>query len=147
VPPPGVNQIDLFMHFLGASRDGLVTRRVDLDTISSSDNSYEEEMGSYMPTQWRFTKVSSIQSSWWTHPIFVTGWVYLRVYLSATNPPLGKPSVYSFVAVWSACSHADLVDKGRRLFLDYGTRLWHGNLLCCIVTAWWVEQWSGRTNS
>jgi len=26
----------LFMHFLGASRDGLVTRRVDLDTISSS---------------------------------------------------------------------------------------------------------------
>jgi hypothetical protein len=27
----------LFMHFLGASRDGLVTRRVDLDTISSSD--------------------------------------------------------------------------------------------------------------
>jgi hypothetical protein len=27
----------LFMHFLGASRDGLVARRVDLDTISSSD--------------------------------------------------------------------------------------------------------------
>jgi hypothetical protein len=24
------------MHFLGASRDGLVARRVDLDTISSS---------------------------------------------------------------------------------------------------------------
>jgi hypothetical protein len=35
--PPVANQIDLFMHFLGASRDGLVTRRVDLDTISSSD--------------------------------------------------------------------------------------------------------------
>jgi hypothetical protein len=35
--PPGANQIDLFMHFLGASRDGLVARRVDLDTISSSD--------------------------------------------------------------------------------------------------------------
>ena len=35
--PPIANQIDLFMHFLGASRDGLVTRRVDLDTISSSD--------------------------------------------------------------------------------------------------------------
>jgi hypothetical protein len=34
--PPGANQIDLFMHFLGASRDGLVARRVDLDTISSS---------------------------------------------------------------------------------------------------------------
>jgi hypothetical protein len=34
---PGANQIDLFMHFLGASRDGLVARRVDLDTISSSD--------------------------------------------------------------------------------------------------------------
>jgi hypothetical protein len=33
---PGANQIDLFMHFLGASRDGLVARRVDLDTISSS---------------------------------------------------------------------------------------------------------------
>jgi hypothetical protein len=26
----------LFMHFLGASCDGLVARRVDLDTISSS---------------------------------------------------------------------------------------------------------------
>jgi hypothetical protein len=25
------------MHFLGASRDGLVARRVDLDTISSSE--------------------------------------------------------------------------------------------------------------
>jgi predicted AlkP superfamily phosphohydrolase/phosphomutase len=33
---PVANQIDLFMHFLGASRDGLVARRVDLDTISSS---------------------------------------------------------------------------------------------------------------
>jgi len=33
---PGAKQIDLFMHFLGASRDGLVARRVDLDTISSS---------------------------------------------------------------------------------------------------------------
>jgi hypothetical protein len=37
VPPPVANQIYLFMHFLGASRDGLVARRVDLDTISSSD--------------------------------------------------------------------------------------------------------------
>ena len=36
VPPPIANQIGLFMHFLGASRDGLVARRVDLDTISSS---------------------------------------------------------------------------------------------------------------
>jgi hypothetical protein len=35
-PPPGANQIDLFMHFLGVSRNGLVARRVDLDTISSS---------------------------------------------------------------------------------------------------------------
>jgi hypothetical protein len=35
--PPVANQIDLFMHFLGVSRDGLVARRVDLDTISSSD--------------------------------------------------------------------------------------------------------------
>jgi hypothetical protein len=34
---PGANQIDLFMHFLGASRDGLDARRVDLDTISSSE--------------------------------------------------------------------------------------------------------------
>ena len=34
--PPVANQIDLFMHFLGASCDGLVARRVDLDTISSS---------------------------------------------------------------------------------------------------------------
>jgi hypothetical protein len=37
---PGANQIDLFMHFLGASRDGLVARRVDFDTISSSDRVY-----------------------------------------------------------------------------------------------------------
>jgi hypothetical protein len=36
--PPVANQIDLFMYFLGASRNGLVARRVDLDTISSSDN-------------------------------------------------------------------------------------------------------------
>jgi hypothetical protein len=36
--PPNANQIDLFMHFLGASRDGLVARRVDLDTISSSES-------------------------------------------------------------------------------------------------------------
>jgi hypothetical protein len=34
--PPVANQIDFFIHFLGASRDGLVARRVDLDTISSS---------------------------------------------------------------------------------------------------------------
>ena len=34
--PLVANQIDLFMHFLGASRDGLVVRRIDLDTISSS---------------------------------------------------------------------------------------------------------------
>jgi len=33
--PPVANQIDLFMHFLGESPDGLVARRVDLDTISS----------------------------------------------------------------------------------------------------------------
>jgi hypothetical protein len=37
VPPPIANQIGLFMHFLGASRDGLVARRVDLDTISSTE--------------------------------------------------------------------------------------------------------------
>jgi len=36
VPPPVANQIDLFMQFLGASRNGLVARKVDLDTISSS---------------------------------------------------------------------------------------------------------------
>jgi hypothetical protein len=38
--PPIANQIDLFMHFLGASRNGLVARRVDLDTISSSEGCY-----------------------------------------------------------------------------------------------------------
>ena len=36
VPPPVANQIDLFMHFLGASRDGLVARPVEMDTIPSS---------------------------------------------------------------------------------------------------------------
>ena len=35
-----------------------------------------------MPTRRCFTKISSIRSSWWTHPIFDTGWLYL----SATNP-------------------------------------------------------------
>jgi hypothetical protein len=35
--PPVANQIDLFMHFLGASRDGLVARPVEMDKISSSD--------------------------------------------------------------------------------------------------------------
>ena len=39
--PPDANQIDLFMHFLGASHDGLVARRVDLDTISSSETRLE----------------------------------------------------------------------------------------------------------
>jgi hypothetical protein len=39
VPPLVANQFDLFMHFLGASRDGLVARRVDLNTISSSAKS------------------------------------------------------------------------------------------------------------
>ena len=34
--PPVANQIDLFMHFLGASRDGLVARPVEMDTIPSS---------------------------------------------------------------------------------------------------------------
>ena len=44
-PPPGANQIDLFMHFLGASRDGLVARRVDLDMISSSDRLMQAYLG------------------------------------------------------------------------------------------------------
>ena len=34
--PPVANQIDLFMHFLGASRDGLVARPVEMDKFSSS---------------------------------------------------------------------------------------------------------------
>ena len=35
--PPVANQIDLFMHFLGASHDGLVKRPVEMDKISSSE--------------------------------------------------------------------------------------------------------------
>jgi hypothetical protein len=35
--PPVANQIDLFMHFLGASRDGQVARPVEMDKLSSSD--------------------------------------------------------------------------------------------------------------
>jgi len=35
--PPVANQIDLFMHFLGASRDSLVARPVEMDKLSSSD--------------------------------------------------------------------------------------------------------------
>ena len=35
-PPLVANQIDLFMHFLGASRDGLVARLVEMDKLSSS---------------------------------------------------------------------------------------------------------------
>jgi hypothetical protein len=42
---PGANQIDLFMHFLGASRYGLVARRVDLDTISSSESGLNWSFG------------------------------------------------------------------------------------------------------
>ena len=34
--PPVANQIDLFMHFLGDSLDGLVARPVEMDKISSS---------------------------------------------------------------------------------------------------------------
>jgi hypothetical protein len=37
--PPVANQIDLFMHFLGASRDGLVARPVEMDKLSSSVSS------------------------------------------------------------------------------------------------------------
>jgi hypothetical protein len=37
--PLVANHIDLFMHFLGASHDGLVARRVDMDAISSSVDS------------------------------------------------------------------------------------------------------------
>jgi hypothetical protein len=36
-PPPVANQINLFMHFLGASRDGLVARPVEMNKLSSSD--------------------------------------------------------------------------------------------------------------
>jgi hypothetical protein len=35
--PPVANQIDLFMHFLGASRDGLVARLVEMNKLSSSE--------------------------------------------------------------------------------------------------------------
>ena len=35
--PPVANLIDLFMHFLGASRDGLIARPVEMDKLSSSD--------------------------------------------------------------------------------------------------------------
>jgi hypothetical protein len=37
--PPVANQIDLFMHFLGVSRDGLVARPVEMDKLSSSEKS------------------------------------------------------------------------------------------------------------
>jgi len=50
-PPPVANQIDLFMHFLGASRDGLVARRVDLDTISSSDTICKGSKTRYLEAQ------------------------------------------------------------------------------------------------
>jgi len=40
VPPLVANQIDLFMHFLGTSRDGQVARPVEMDKLSSSDASF-----------------------------------------------------------------------------------------------------------
>jgi hypothetical protein len=40
--PPVGNQIDLFMHFLGASRDGLVARPVEMDKLSSSDSCFQK---------------------------------------------------------------------------------------------------------
>ena len=36
--PAVANQIDLFMHFLGASGDDLVARPVEMDTIPSSES-------------------------------------------------------------------------------------------------------------
>ena len=45
---PGANQIDLFMHFLGVIRDGLVARRVDLDTISSSESNINDHNSRFL---------------------------------------------------------------------------------------------------
>jgi hypothetical protein len=35
--PPVANQIDLFMHFPGVSRNGQVARPVEMDKLSSSE--------------------------------------------------------------------------------------------------------------
>jgi len=43
--PPFANQIDLFMQFLGASRDGLVARPVEMDKLSSSDSFIKHNQG------------------------------------------------------------------------------------------------------
>ena len=46
--PPVANQIDLFMHFLGASRDGLVARLVEMDKLSSSESILNLPLGSWV---------------------------------------------------------------------------------------------------
>jgi hypothetical protein len=79
-------------------------------------NSYEGEMGSYMPTRRCFTKVSSIRSSWWTHPNFVTGWLYLSI----TNP---RPS-YTFL-YQNTFNHN---------FLVLQLLFWH---YCGLCNCWW----------
>ena len=51
--PPVANQIDLFMHFLGDSLDGLVARPVEMDKISSSvyhlTHGVHEKQDTYKP--------------------------------------------------------------------------------------------------
>jgi hypothetical protein len=59
--PPVANQIDLFMHFLGASRDGLVARRVDLDMISSSVCSQKRSKLCYYTSYTQSKLVSQFQ--------------------------------------------------------------------------------------
>ena len=70
-------------------------------------------MGSYMPTWRRFTKVSSIRSSWWTHPLFVTG----RLYLNSTNPR--PPTNCQYDRIHQACKSpkyfCSSMEGGRRI--------------------------------
>jgi hypothetical protein len=67
--PPVANQIDLFMHFLGASRNGLVARRVDLDTISSSEPSCYTQRASGGYFTLKFSQLNSYQGNISKHGI------------------------------------------------------------------------------
>jgi hypothetical protein len=78
--PPVANQIDLFMHFLGARRDGLVARPVEMDKLSSSDytmgdnRELDNEVSGSPKTKWSF----QYDCTWLCVDIFsfVCQWMY-----------------------------------------------------------------------
>ena len=75
-----------------------------------------------MPTRRRFTKISSIRSSRWTHLIFVTGWLLLECHESPArcDPPLGgfTPSYILHTRAFWTCLLGGLFTLQKRLWGD-----------------------------